>query len=96
MDLSLGYVKRTLILFLPLIVSNLDCSHFDNKSLDNLESVCMYFILLSDFQIRHPRRAMYWAGQSSALRLPIAIIYHPVEAALIIAVDHSIPFPANK
>ena len=39
---------------------------------------------------------MYWAGQSSALGVPIAILDQPVEAALIIAVDHSIPFPAKK
>lgn len=39
---------------------------------------------------------MYWAGQSSALGVPVAILDERVEAALIIAVDHSIPFPAKK
>lgn len=39
---------------------------------------------------------MYWTGQSSALGVPIPILDQPVEAALIVAVDHNIHFPTKN
>ena len=39
---------------------------------------------------------MYWTGQSSALGVPIPTLDQPVEAALIVAVDHNIPFPTKS
>ena len=42
------------------------------------------------------RGAMNWTGQSSALGVPIPTLDQPVEAALIVAVAHSIPFPTKN
>ena len=42
------------------------------------------------------RGAMNWTGQSSAPGVPIPTLDQPVEAALIVAVAHSIPFPTEN
>lgn len=39
---------------------------------------------------------MYQIGQSSALGVPIPTLDQPVDPALIVAVDHNIPFPAKN